>query len=99
MTDANSREIERNIAMELVRVTEAAAMAAARFLGRERLSHAGRSMAGGARHGSGDSGNAADADRGGAEAPVGLTAGKGPRIISGRTQRRGIRSQPWQCWR
>lgn len=34
MTITNSREIERNIAMELVRVTEAAALAAARFLGR-----------------------------------------------------------------
>jgi len=31
---SNSRAIERNIAMELVRVTEAAAMSAARFLGR-----------------------------------------------------------------
>lgn len=34
MTTASPREIERNIAMELVRVTEAAALAAARFLGR-----------------------------------------------------------------
>ena len=34
MSNTNSREIERNIAMELVRVTEAAALAAARFLGR-----------------------------------------------------------------
>src|SRR4030067_453815 len=30
---ANNQPIERNIAMELVRVTEAAAMSAARFLG------------------------------------------------------------------
>ncbi|MQY73221.1 MAG: fructose-bisphosphatase class II, partial [Dehalococcoidia bacterium] len=35
MESARSRRpIERNIAMELVRATEAAAMAAARFLGR-----------------------------------------------------------------
>jgi len=33
-TKNNSQSIERNIAMELVRVTESAAMAAARFLGR-----------------------------------------------------------------
>src|SRR4030043_1496289 len=33
-TKKNFRPLERNIAMELVRVTEAAAMSAARFLGR-----------------------------------------------------------------